>query len=107
MTAERIDLGDDHWLEYISWAPDRALNPQWAGMPDIPRAGAHVGHRRPDTGAECTGFIFFDVPGIDQISTGADNRWQVESWEPLTIAPSLLCGCGDHGFIRSGKWVRA
>jgi hypothetical protein len=48
--------------------------------------------------------------------------WQVQTWEPLTISPSLLCKmprfgpdnkaipgteCGDHGFIRGGRWVRA
>lgn len=29
--------------------------------------------------------------------------------EPLTVEGSLLCpmGCGDHGFIREGKWVVA
>lgn len=26
----------------------------------------------------------------------------------LTLSPSLLCGtCGDHGFVRDGKWVPA
>lgn len=25
--------------------------------------------------------------------------------EHLTIEPSLLCRCGEHGFIREGKWV--
>jgi hypothetical protein len=26
----------------------------------------------------------------------------------LTLSPSLLCmRCGDHGFIRNGKWVKA
>lgn len=28
--------------------------------------------------------------------------------EHLTIAPSILCRqCGNHGFIREGRWVRA
>jgi Family of unknown function (DUF6527) len=48
-----------------------------------------------------------------QAQLSADKpRWQVESWEPLTISPSVLCsldkgGCGAHGFIREGKWVPA
>ena len=29
------------------------------------------------------------------------------AYDPLTVAPSLLCACGDHGFIRDGKWVPA
>jgi hypothetical protein len=34
--------------------------------------------------------------------------WAVESMEPLTLSPSILCRtCGHHGFIREGKWVPA
>lgn len=34
--------------------------------------------------------------------------WQVESWDPLTLSPSVLCNtCGLHGFIREGRWVPA
>ena len=29
MTAPRLDLGSGHWLEYVSWSPDRELNPQY------------------------------------------------------------------------------
>jgi len=103
MTAERIDLGNSHSLEYIQWAPDRRLNPQWADFPDVERFAAIVYHPRPDTGAECFGQITFDVPPADKLVPDA-ARWQVQSWEPLTISPSLLCDCGDHGYIRNGRW---
>ncbi len=35
--------------------------------------------------------------------------WTVVKEEPLTIHPSIryLAECGDHGFIRGGKWVPA
>lgn len=34
--------------------------------------------------------------------------WQVQSLDPLTLAPSVLCRkCGLHGFIQNGKWVSA
>lgn len=34
--------------------------------------------------------------------------WTVESWEPLTISPSILRKeCGLHGWIREGRWVAA
>lgn len=37
-----------------------------------------------------------------------DGTWLLESREPLTLSPSLLCRvCGHHGFIREGKWVPA
>lgn len=32
--------------------------------------------------------------------------WTVESWDPLTLSPSILCRtCGLHGYIRGGKWI--
>ncbi len=34
-------------------------------------------------------------------------NWQLESLDPLTLSPSLLCGCGYHGFIKQGKWIPA
>jgi len=38
--------------------------------------------------------------------TVPDACWTVESEQPLTLSPSLLCRtCGHHGFIRDGKWV--
>lgn len=31
--------------------------------------------------------------------------WKVESWEPLTISPSIKCACnGQHGHIRNGRY---
>jgi hypothetical protein len=105
-----IDLGDDHWLKFFQWAPDRGLNPQWAGRPDVERAGAIVAHHRPD-GTGCLSSIHFDTPETQGLFHD-DSRWRVESWDPLTLSPSLLCnadkgGCGDHGFVRGGRWVRA
>lgn len=36
------------------------------------------------------------------------EAWTLVSLEPLHLEPSLLCrACGDHGFIRDGKWVPA
>lgn len=103
-TKVDIDLGDGHTLRYTKWAPDRALNPQYKDLPDTDRLGAIVCHTRAD-GGPCEGIIFFDCP---QASAGWPNspKWKVESWEPLTLSPSLRCHCGDHGFIRQGKWVR-
>ena len=36
------------------------------------------------------------------------SRWTVESRDPLTLSPSILCKrCGHHGYIRNGQWVSA
>lgn len=49
----------------------------------------------------------FDVPSMRATMRPDRPLWQVQSWEPLTISPSVLCSCGDHGFIREGRWVPA
>jgi hypothetical protein len=108
--SDKIDLGDDHWLQFMGWHPDIALNPKWAHLALLinqwgDRHGAIVSHLKPD-GSMCEGSITFDTE-LTRAAGVSNPMWQVESWEPLTISPSLLCHCGDHGFIREGKWVRA
>lgn len=100
-----IDLGDDHWLTFTCWRPDRELNPQYAHLPDNDRIGGIITHALGE-GKLCEGSIWFDCP---QVREGWPGKpvWTVESWEPLTCSPSFLCHCGDHGFIKGGKWVRA
>lgn len=109
-----IDLGDGHLLSYVGWNPDRDINPQYEGIPDIERCGATIYHLNPQ-GKPCQGFVHFDTPDVQRVFAGA-NMWTVMSWEPLTLTPSILCKscyppgappCGDHGFIENGKWRRA
>ena len=119
------DLGDNHAFKYFRWAPDRELNPQYEGIADVPRFGATVAHLKPD-GSPCLEAVHFDLPEVHAVEEASKRYclangipygehypcWQVQSWEPLTLSPSLLCnpvkgGCGDHGFIKAGKWVRA
>jgi len=49
MSGRVMDLGHGHTLQFTSWSPDRELNPQYDGIPDIPKIGAIV-----DTGAQRT-----------------------------------------------------
>jgi len=100
-----LDLGDGHTLRFFMWAPNRDLNPRYAGMPDVERAGCTIWHSAP-SGDPCEGALTFDLPETRHLAPDG-RRWQVESWDPLTISPSVLCHCGDHGFVRGGKWVRA
>jgi hypothetical protein len=109
VTVELFDLGHGHVLQFTAWAPDRDLNPQYDGIPDIERYGAIVEHTRPD-GQRCVGGVTFDTEqtrAVRAMSGPAGVTWTVESWDPLTLSPSLLCSCGDHGFIRSGAWAPA
>lgn len=53
-------------------------------------------------GEPCPGFVPFDTPAGRALS--ASKGWRVDSFEPITLSPSLLClSCGHHGFIRDGK----
>lgn len=43
-----------------------------------------------------------------------DRGWAYSSEDPLTLTPSIRCGCdvkqpgrGQHGFITNGRWVNA
>lgn len=106
MTSESLDLGDGHTAEWSGWHPDRKLNPQYADIPDVEKYGLIVYHSTP-AGRDCESFAVIDGEVQRQLEPNR-ARWQVESWDPVTLSPSLLCGtCGDHGFVREGRWVRA
>jgi len=97
-----LDFGSGYSGRWIGWYPDRELNPQYKDLPDLDRAVLLITcpHGR-DSG------IPVHPPKYNEIF-GRKNTWTVESWEPLTISPSILRkACGCHGFIREGKWVPA
>lgn len=97
-----LDLGDGHYGNWFSWSPDRDLNPQYDGIPDLNPAGLTIYHRRPN-GDACIGAVSFASPEHDAIFK--QTTWDVVSLDPLHIEPSVLCDCGDHGFIRGGTWA--
>lgn len=50
--------------------------------------------------------ILFDLPWNHTEQHSGKEKWRVETWEPLTISPSLGCtSCGLHGWIRDGTWI--
>ncbi|TCO57128.1 DUF6527 family protein [Actinocrispum wychmicini] len=101
------DIGHGHAIRFLSFAPDRELNPQYKNIPDCDKAMVHVAHPRADgqPGMCASAATLATAPAV---LTGNGPTWQVESWEPLTLSPSLFCRtCGDHGFIREGRWVPA
>lgn len=109
MAAEELDLGHDHTIEVVRWDPDLKLNPQWAHLDDrlpVERWGAIV-HHLTSEGRQCGSGLTFAGPVQAEVGP-VGPTWTVESWDPLTLSPSLLCrACGDHGFIRGGRWVPA
>jgi hypothetical protein len=102
-----FDFGEGVRGCYIGWAPDRELNPQYEGIPDEPRYSLILFHQTPE-GAPCSGAVTFDGEVQQRVEASGRSTWTVESWDPLTLSPSILCQrCGHHGFIREGRWVDA
>lgn len=107
MTAEVYDLGCGHTFRYAAWAPDRDLNRHRAHLPDVDRYCVLIEHPRPDNGEPCSGAATLAGPVQAEIEPNKPT-WAVEQWDPLTLSPSVLCGaCGDHGWIRNGRWEPA
>lgn len=70
-----------------------------------PRAGVILYHRHKD-GKVCGGFVQFRVAGCNP----SKPSWKVESWDPLTLSPSIedkKCGEHLHGHIVNGRWVKS
>lgn len=88
---DRIDLGHNQsysrllrgevWIGILEWHPCKD--------PDgVPSAG---------------GVYFENAPAEIE-----GPRWKLESEAPLTISPSIACRvCGNHGWIREGRWIPA
>lgn len=87
-----IDIGQGHRITFVEWGGEVCAINDW--------------HLKPD-GNWCRGFV--DFKGSRWAAQfGANTGWDVLQREPLTLSPSLLCRvCGDHGFIRDGRWVKA
>lgn len=84
----------------IELGPGRTAAP--VALPDGSRGGFRVTHPRPD-GEPCYPDGYW-IPTIPE----SPVHWDVVSEDPLTLSPSLACRvCGDHGWIRDGKWVPA
>jgi hypothetical protein len=104
MESEPIDLGHGHTLRYVGWHPDRELNPQYDGTPDVEKWGAIVGHPVgphplvPEYLATgyCEGMVTFDDSVPPDASPIRPDRWTVESWEQRCHLPSRACACGDR-----------
>lgn len=94
MSGDPIDLGHGVTVTFTTWG-------------EHDPAGLIENHTHPQTGNECGGGVLFDLPGIREAFPGR-ALWQIESLNPLTISPSLVCSvCGHHGWIKQGRWVPA
>lgn len=112
MSAEPVDLGHGHSYRITvgSVGSFPELFPETTYMDGRGESVTVVGiiesHARPD-GELCEGYVSFCRPLRPSEVEVRRPVWSVESLDPLTISPSVLCGCGAHGFIRQGRWVPA
>jgi hypothetical protein len=105
--SDSVDIGHGVRIRYVGWSPDRELNPQHAGIPDCDRYCLFIDHPAADISGECASAVLFDSE-VARLLEPHRPKWTVESWDPLTISPSVLClRCGHHGWIQGGRWVPA
>lgn len=76
--------------------------------------GEHAGivewHRKAN-GEWCRGWVPFRGSKWSLLFEGRASEyqcWDVSQKDPLTLSPSIMCrACGNHGFIRNGRWEKA
>ena len=89
-----LDLGDGHWIDWTSYHGQRC--------------GGIITHTTTKNEAGlCSGSFWTD--SRYHIDCGKQGPvWKMAGTdEKPTFTPSFLCACGDHGFVRDGKWIRA
>ncbi len=95
----RIPLNEDHEFVWVISSEERESTTPDECLPKVGYIGIAEFHRADVTGGWCGGYVYW---------SGPEARHDLVSFDPLTIAPSLLCPtCGSHGFIRDGSWVPA
>ena len=103
-----VDIGSGHYLRFTEFHGKRLGAIVFHPVGPKPPAGRSQWQI---DGGMCGGSIFFAGAGADEYNSHSalspSPTWQVLSEEPLTLSPSVLCDCGDHGWIRDGKWVAA
>jgi hypothetical protein len=98
-----LDFGNGFTGRWVKWSPDRLIPEnfkRYHDVQDIEKSALLLTCRH---GLE--GVLHPDAPDVRRVFPNA-NFWTVESWEPLTLNPSIQTGC-CHGYIREGKWVDA
>ena len=91
-----MDLGHGIRAQLFTLHADRESDP----------AGLIISHIHDDDQV-CEGSLHFDTEKVRAAGTNGP-RWRVESYDPLTIHPSVrIRPCGLHGWIRHGRWFPA
>lgn len=89
-----LDLGDGHWIDW-SYYKDECC-------------GGIITHTTAATGSGfCAGAFTIRGSKWDLDYPGRASWKFNEVFAAPTLEPSFLCHCGDHGFVREGRWVKA
>ena len=89
------DLGSEHFISPTLHARGCSL---------VGTGGFLIMHFKPD-GGMCEGAL-----STCPAQCGQGRHWTADvsgGPEFVTLSPSVLCSCGDHGFVRLGRWVAA
>jgi hypothetical protein len=92
-----VDLGDGHTLTWTTYQGETV--------------GGIIRHRTPVSEKFPLGYCdsAFWLRGNKFTASEPDRpQWDLSGeFKVPTLSPSFLCHCGDHGWIREGKWIRA
>lgn len=103
-----IDLGDDHYLRWSIYEGERC-----GGIISHKKTAALLAKQRTEADVPeavdefCYAAFTIKNSNFDRVYPGR-TIWEFNNdFDKPTLTPSFLCHCGDHGFVRAGKWVRA
>lgn len=89
-----VDLGDGHSL---TWS-------EYAGK----IVGGIIRHDAATETGYCDGAFWLRGNAFSARHNPQAPQWDMTgTFDRPTLLPSFLCHCGDHGWIREGRWVRA
>jgi hypothetical protein len=95
-----VELGEGHWLRWTEVEGELSGGVIIHTLPE-----KQPGDIRLET--ECWGHF------VLRYSNWAAEHPQKDTWlltghrETPTLSPSFLCHCGDHGYVREGRWEKA
>lgn len=103
-----LDLGDGHWLDWSVYKDEICGGIISHVKSDELKAKqlAQYGNQ-PWIERHCEGAFTISGTKWNQAEPDRANWTLSGGYQKPTLSPSFLCHCGDHGFIREGKWVRA
>lgn len=91
-----VDLGDGH---YLAWS-------EYNTPEGTETSGGLIFHARPGLPECFAGFTLRNTRYAADYPS--DDTWLLTGHkETPTLSPSFRCHCGDHGYVREGRWERA